>query len=108
MTLAEYFAWVKGWSWRDKQEWLKVAQLGCFILAPWSKTTMTPERLMGAKFFAEIVAKKFKTEEEWKKHKEELRNMSRYFERVYKELKSGERKPTKVMDFGEKKPIRSK
>lgn len=108
MTLAEYLAWVKAWNWRDKQEWLKIAQLGCFILSPWSKTVPTPERLMGAEFFAEITTKKFKTEEEWEKHKAGIKRMANYFADHYKKILAGKKKPIKMIHFEKKPASRSK
>jgi|GEM_PF-5606949 len=93
---------VRAWDWRDKQEWYKIARLGCWSLCGPLKKLLTPEQLMGPDFFEEIVEKKFKTEEDWKKHKENLKRRAKYFEGIYKEIKSGKRKPVKVVNFGKR------
>jgi len=94
---------VRAWDWNDKQWWWKAAQAACWILSPWSKSLLTPVNLMGAEFFEGIVEPKFKTEEDWKKHKENLENMARFHAKILKELKEKKRGGKVVMKFSEAK-----
>lgn len=42
---------------------------------------------------------KFETKEEWEKHKEELKKMTRFHAKVLRQIKEGKRKTEKVVDF---------
>ena len=49
MTPREFERYVAGYRKRQEQEWYRVAWLACYILAPYSKRKVTPEKLLGLK-----------------------------------------------------------
>ncbi|GAH70039.1 unnamed protein product, partial [marine sediment metagenome] len=71
----------------------------CWILSPWSKKALTPVSLMGEEFFEGIIEPRFKTEEDWKKHKQDLQNMARFHSRILRELKEKKIVGKVVMKF---------
>ena len=41
---------VQGYQRRQEHEWYRAAWMVCYLLAPWSKRSLTPEKLLGPGF----------------------------------------------------------
>lgn len=62
--------------------------------------SVTPQKLLGDKFFADTVATTtHKTEEGWKAHKKELKEVANFHSQILKDIKSGKRKTKNVVNF---------
>lgn len=49
MTLAEFNDLVKGYEWRDEQEWQRIAQLAAWTMSPHLKKPIGADKLLNKK-----------------------------------------------------------
>jgi hypothetical protein len=63
------------------------------------QAAITVESLLGPDFVRGHVKQRFKTKEEWEKHKAEVTKMAKWHSRILKQIKAGTRPAKQVMDL---------
>jgi len=78
------------------------------LLQPWSSRPITAEQLLGTDFLKGHERSKFRTKEEWEEHKRQVTKMARFHSKVLRQMRAGERKAEKVMQFPDLDPSQVK
>lgn len=77
------------------------ASNAAWIMSMMARKVVTPDKLLPAELLEGVIeiAPKFKSKEDWERHKAGIKKMAKMHEQVVKEIKAGIKKPITVVSF---------